>query len=60
MATSHGGERGTRVQTLQKPKRKESKYISSDYPKELIQKEAPKDWTKAPRKEVKKNVSPSG
>lgn len=60
MATSHGGERRTRVQKLQKPKMKESKYISSDHHQKLIQKEAPKDWTKAPRKEIKKNVSPSG
>lgn len=37
---------------------KESKYISSDHHKKLIQKEAPKDWTKAPWKEIKKKFLP--
>ena len=43
MATSHGGEKRSRVQTLQKPKMKESKYVSSDYHKEVTQKETPED-----------------
>lgn len=33
MARFHGEEKQSRVQTLQKPKMKESKYISSDYHK---------------------------
>ena len=53
MATSHGGEKRSRVQTLQKPKMKESKYVSSDYHKEVTQKETPEDWTKAQERNSK-------
>ena len=54
MATSRGGEKHSRVQTLQNPKMKESKYISSDYHKEVTQKETPKDCTKAQERKSKK------
>lgn len=54
MARFHGGEKQSRVQTLQKPKMKESKYISSDYHKEVTQKETPKDCIKAQERKSKK------
>lgn len=54
MARFHGGEKQSRVQTLQKPKMKESKYISSDYHKEVTQKEpaSMSKWNKALRTAV--------
>lgn len=52
-------EKGEDSATFPKPGKEESESISSDGCEDLVQKGAPKDWTKAPREAVKGVILPS-